>query len=500
MKQNIKKLAFAALCTLLLQNFMTSCSETDLSALSNTKQENAVTGVDSVKSSSVSQNIQVDNYQVTLRDANNLLKSLGKDSDAKLKVYTDKSDTLLYVANYHDGWTIISGDKRLNPIIAESSQESSSDVTPNDNVKFWLETYKDELATIKQEMDSVEIAEISTRSNLPSSQKTYVDFWNKISPTPKPTNASTRSSAEYKWAVVSNTYCDSETSSIVTPHLIETKWGQSEPWNSKLPTDTKANQKCPTGCVAVSLAQIIYYMHGHFGKPTGLYHNINISSSSISGATNNIGFSRSNYVSNSDRWNKMAPTRNDEDWTKSDFETSYVGDFMLDIGNRLNMKYSGTESSASISASALANYNLTYSSSDYNFDNIKKSLQNKKPVNIVAYYKEGKNKKGHSWIIDGIATKTRHFVTEIHFEYTENWMNESEYYDSFDDLKQHYHISSQYETIKEDGGSYTTEYLLMNWGYDGQYNDGLFSKYPSDIWTVDGKDYKYDKKIYYDFK
>ena len=67
------------------------------------------------------------------------------------------------------------------------------------------------------------------------------------------------------------------------------------------------------------------------------------------------------------------------------------------------------------------------------------------------------------------------------------------------ELQWKYNINSEFDTVKENSYS-TAEYLLMNWGYDGDNNDGLFSTYPSSIWKYYDRNYQYDKEIYYDFK
>lgn len=175
---------------------------------------------------------------------------------------------------------------------------------------------------------------------------------------------------------------------------------------------------------------------------------------------------------------------------------SYVGDLMLDVGNRVGMNYSGSGSGASISSSAMSHYNLTYTTSSYDYQTIRDNIIDSKPVSIVAWTQD---RKGHSWVIDGIAQRIRHYSTHIQFEYTENWMNESEYYDSFDDLRYRYNINSEFDTITEDAGTYMVDFLLMNWGYDGTYDDAYYSTYPSDIWHANNCDWKYDKVISYDF-
>ena len=61
-------------------------------------------------------------------------------------------------------------------------------------------------------------------------------------------------------------------------------------------------------------------------------------------------------------------------------------------------------------------------------------------------------------------------------------------------------LNSEFDIIEEDGGTYTTEYLMMNWGNYGDYDDGYYGTYPSDTWTIDNMEYKYDKTINYNFR
>lgn len=425
---------------------------------------------------------QVNNtYCVTRDDASELSNILRPDQGFTIEPYVVKEDTLLYIVNYEDGWIIIAGDKRINPIVAESDKGSISMQIDNDNLITWIDSYADEINVIRYYGKEEE--------------NEYTKLWSRVIANKRKTAPKNRNEVEYKWAVVSYTSMDSETFSLLIPHLVSTKWGQRWFWNTKLPTDTNANKKCPTGCTAVALSQIVYYMHYFLGKPGGLYHDISISNTSISGPTTNIGFSRSNYVSNTTRWDDMSLT------IYSSGVDSYVGDLMLDIGNRLGMSYSGTASSANISSAAMSNYNLTYSQSSYNYQTVRNDLLNSKPINVVAAFKNESNEYiGHSWIIDGIAIRTRHYTIIKHFEYTENWMHESEYYDTFDELRRHYHINSEFDIIEEDGGTYTTEYLMMNWGNYGEYDDGYYGTYPSDTWTIDNMEYKYDKTINYNFR
>lgn len=425
-------------------------------------------------------------FKVTIDDVTKLSKSLRPKKDCKYDVYEIDGDTLLYQLDYGDEWIIIAGDKRINPFVAESKGDEISFNTSNENLKAYLDSYADEIRVFKKNPEKIE--------------NEFTKFWNKISTSIPSIKSRTRDS-NYKWAVIAYTYLDSETYSDLVSPLVTTKWGQQYPWNNLLPIDTTYHKHCLVGCAAVCLAQMIHYMHYRLGKPTGLYHDISISLDSIYTATTNIGFSRSNYYSNSPRWDNMALNGSELSLEKKR-NTRYL---MYDIGNRLNMVYSGKYSEATITASALSYYNLIYSFDNYNYQKVKNDLLNTKPVIVTAECDnpETGEREGHGWLIDGIKIKTSHYITEKHFEYTENWMYASEYYDSFDDLRRIYHINDGTEIIEE----YTdiiTEYLRMNWGQDGQNDNCYYSTYPSSTWYfIDypyNYNFKYDKKIYYNFR
>lgn len=425
-----------------------------------------------------------DLYQVTKEDVSNFSRSLRPNKDYEMTFYVNRNDTLLYLLDYGDEWIIVAGDKRINPFVAESDKDRLSFDTANEELKVWIDSYADEVRVIRKDTREVE--------------NEHTKFWNMISQNKPKIKVKTRN-PEYKWAVVTYTYIDSETPSDVVSHLTSTEWGQKYPWNADFPADiNNSNWRCRAGCGPVAFAQMVYYMHYHLGKPTALYHDISVASS-VSGPTANIGFSRSGLNSNSTRWNSMALNYTQE-------STSYVGDLLLDIGNRFGSVYSGEKTSGNISASAANYYNLTFSVSNYNYQLVKTDLQNSKPVYVTASYKDPSTNEyeGHAWLIDGWGFKTRHYTIQKTFEYTENWMYASEYYDTFDELRARYHINSEYDVVEEDGGTNTSEYLRMNWGQSGVSNGGYYDTYPSSTWTFHGDfenyNYYYEKKIRYDFR
>lgn len=464
--------------TLVLNVTFVACNKNDSLPIEHPKTANTNT------ISCITKVPSANEYYVSVNDARKFADAIRPGKTFKIEPYVVEKDTLLYFINYDKGWVILAGDKRLNPFVAESESGDISMPTSNGNLNAWIDSYADEIRVIRTVIDKKE--------------NEFTELWARVSQNntqcdPKENGPKTKT-ATYKWAVISYTYCDSETYSNVYPHLLTTEWGQGYPWNTKLPIDTSVGYRCPTGCTAVAIAQILYYMHYEFDKPLGLYHDISIGSSSVSGLTTDIGFSRNNYNANSNRWDQMALN------ATSFGDYSYVGDLMLDVGNRVEMEYSGGGSYASIPPGGMDYYSISYEKSDFDYQIVKADIINSKPVKVTAYRNSSNGLAGHAWVIDGIAQRTRHFVTEKRFEYTDNWMHESEYYESFDDLRYRYNINDEFDVVIEEGGTSVTDFLLMNWGYDGAYNDDYFSTYPSTAWTIyTDRNYEYDKTIYYDF-
>lgn len=255
--------------------------------------------------------------------------------------------------------------------------------------------------------------------------------------------------------------------------------------------DDSDGKKCWTGCVAVAVAQMLYYTHYFLGKPNKLYHSVSCSKQHISGSTTNIGFSRGDLDLDSPRWDMMAKY-----WYETN--TSYVGDLMLDIGNRLGMEYSGEGSGTNLSTTGLANYDLTYTTGDYSYSVVQNNLKKGLPVIVTAGNKVGLSYSGgHAWIIDGVRRRYATYTYEKHIEYSENWMNESEYFESFDEIRWKYNVNDEFDIwYVETSG--TTDYLLMNWGYDGSYDDDSY--FVDGEWNANGSSHMYKRKIYYDFR
>ena len=136
-------------------------------------------------------------------------------------VIADGSDTLLYIFNAENACVVISGDKRVPPVLAFSDHQlyNAEDVIPP--VKMWLDNYQQQLRQLKSQ---------SVTQGL---------------------HAGWRHLAEGRSAF--------KGTSEVLP-LMKSHWGQGTFYSYYCPRDFQGeNNHVVTGCVATAMAQLIYY-------------------------------------------------------------------------------------------------------------------------------------------------------------------------------------------------------------------------------------------------
>ena len=127
-------------------------------------------------------------YHVTIEDASKFASAIRHKQDFTIDVYTQDCDTLLYLVNYKSGWLIVAGDKRVNPIVAESDSNTISLNSPNKNFLAWLYNYAGEISRIVRDDKEQE--------------NEHTELWSKISPKRTKEIRTTRSEEDYRWAVV----------------------------------------------------------------------------------------------------------------------------------------------------------------------------------------------------------------------------------------------------------------------------------------------------------
>ncbi len=421
-----------------------------------------------------------------------------KKDNKEVSIQSVKKDgiAVYYVVNFDDGWMVIPADKRIQPVVGEEETgHLDPETVENPGVKVWLDDLASTIAMVKEkgldkyDEETVRMwTELQVYSDLESSQIRQHRDSDWVSST---------------WVKITNT----TTTSVInanTGHLIATKWGQSTPWNCSLPIDPGASAgdttRFLTGCVPTAVAQLLYYFHYHGGTPNDLWHTITPSISSVnSDGSYSLSVSKSNHTNNSLRWSQMHLTKDVLPMIGDSTQVSYngfryVSNLMLDIGVRMYAHYSTTFTGTALASPAyLTPCGIGCQKTTYDYDIVRSNLVSGDPVLIVA--STPGNSNYHAWIIDGCYDKTTTTTTtSTYYQYNPSatypsnavYLTEEEVYSAYPDA---------YDGMQIVDSSYSnySRYLLMNFGWDGDYDNGHYSVLGTG-WTPN---YTSNMQIYY---
>ena len=201
-------------------------------------------------------------YYVTKADAKAYVQELSPEAEiVSIEEYVSDGETVAYIVNLNEGWRIISADKRMPPVLAWSD-EGSFELEPiaKFGVAEWFDSARENTKNVRADLSVVE------NENTIAWGMTLVEGSKK--------SVSKTNSGELLWTKVTTSQKYSGIVSSFGPLLI-TKWGQQAPWNNLFPVDNQniISGRVLTGCVAVALSQIMYYYHGLWDVPSGLFEN-----------------------------------------------------------------------------------------------------------------------------------------------------------------------------------------------------------------------------------
>lgn len=430
-------------------------------------------------------------HDVTQRMAE-LFIAAHKDFPSVVRVepYSIDGITCFYIFNFEKGFKIVSADSRVQPILAESSEENLyPDEMDNNGVRVWLEDTADRIRVLK--------------ANDIETKKDYSDFWSSF--IDDSSVIQTRSLDPNQDSVWIKTVDVSSNPYSINAHVLPlttTMWGQGSPWNQKMPTI--GNAHCLTGCVAVAISQVLYYFHVKDGYPNDLWHTISIQSQNYCTVPYHSGLlvtlNKSNHVNNSSRWINMP-------LVPLGSNSSYVSDLMLDIGERVNMHYGINESEVyhniDLSIPNLSQCGVSSSSAMYSYNNyytsVKNNLVNGKPVIISAWLNPDLI-SGHTWIIDGCEDYVLRDIETITYRYvaTEDILNYDNWVATYSNEDMLYMYPNAYNGMQEVNTYYTDiKQLRMNWGYDGSGNSGYYGVLDTSDWDYYSYNFLYSRHIHY---
>lgn len=430
-------------------------------------------------------------FNVSLNDVNTLISILNKNESKKQLDYIEpldyNGDTLLYVVNHKEnkGWRIISGDRRTTSIFASAEDGVFKLKEINPGVGNWLVELADNILALKQDgVKDTTLGDFTLWANIDKLQESQATANGKSKV--QKINSPIEETGYWELYDIASTTLPS---TQVGP-LLPTKWGQGTPWNTCVPTGKGTTQRCVAGCVAVAGAQTLYYLHYNIGVPINAYTVGSCVGYSNSNTDKNYAFSFSNPTSTA--WDNMARTYGD--YSRS-FDLS--GILMGWVGMNINMDYTLDESGAYTKdlVPLFNNNGINCSHKNYNSTEIRQSLQNRGPVIlsarrrtepiVILWITWGYKTAGHAFVADGYE------IRQTKYTYYYYWVDgggvqpmyvkRQKAADSFEEYKTEEYIS-------------TSNLLMMNWGYDGSFDNGRYS-YDGDWYTSSDRNYAYDREM-----
>lgn len=404
-----------------------------------------------------------------------------------LTPYIIEGDTVMYIAQYQDGWELYSASHATNMVLF-SSETGIFDINAPD--------MPPQLQFLIQE-NAAAIKDVITAS------PTYINAsWGSLAVSEEQLEAATvKAHADSEqaipvppgsvppghWVLIASEKM--EVNVNASPRLIKTKWGQAAPWNAyaKWVVDKNdgALKQARAGCAPVAVAQYEYFTHYKDGVPK---------SSPAKATITSDGLDYTFLLAASNLWDKMAKTR-------SSFSLGYDEAALLigGIGRALNTVY-GLEGS-STKTYVLHDYinkiyDKVFDAPDFTYDEAKYWIDKGYPVFAYAYaqYKtDGTVADGaHLFLIDGYKEYTS--AEKYTYGLVRDPLPPGTVNPWIDDLRDsngniiRYAYTKDVIVEREDLKS-----LQMNWGWDGLSDDVAY--FPEDDWVA--KEYIFKRYSYY---
>lgn len=422
--------------------------------------------------------------KITLQDVQKVAKAFKMvtrgDSDPDIDFIIDKeNDTLFYVINNpKGGWKMYASDKRVPAVVAESPSGKYSHQEAMMVMGGLINDMAADMKVVKQAKDeylSFSAEEISI----------HQDFWDAVcnpnaflKKNTKETRVEIIDPPLHYWELIGTDTSVEVYDSL--DHLIQTKWSQGNSgynninYYCPLKSDNSSN-KAPAGCVAISAAQMLYFLHYKLGVPAAM-----VDSASCVGDINNY---------NMQQWGNSQTV-----WDIMDtLDFINAAPFVAKIGNLVNMQYGNEGSSASTSdlvSNVFNYYGIDCSYQPYNDYIVRNSLSNGMPVIARSGMNEvvetsNTSIGAHSFIIDGYVRSR----TKTTYVYTWHGINPpfpgiilpNEFIPFVPDSIR-YEYSEPYIT-----------HIKMNWGWGGLYDDIRFA--PTSSWILPDWNFIYGNNI-----
>ena len=315
--------------------------------------------------------------QAALYTAQAYMLAKGKSIDAARKPYraarlqdarsTDEADTYYYVFNAggDDGYVIVSGDDRTEPILGYVEEGSFDPDNIPENMRSWLQSYADQIKYIIDNDLKPESPAIKKRNRVRATKHSV-------------------------------------------PELLTTRWNQGHPYNLTCPKYYKkedGTQHYPaSGCTATAMAQVMYFYR--FPEKTKAIIPAHTNTYTMDDGTKKTTTAKAVPRNTVIDWEAMTDTYHCDDNHVHDRADTAVANLMLYCGQSVKMGW-GASSGANFSAEAFTKYfgydnscyvgeRRDYSIDDW-FDMIYNEIEQGYPVLCSGFSSGG----GHAFVFDG---------------------------------------------------------------------------------------------------
>lgn len=410
-----------------------------------------------------------------------ILKYIGRKSpksrsaeDVSLIPYIVDGDTVMYLANYGDGWELFSNDLRA-PMVLMRSDEGSlyPGFIDNPSFKAFFDNTAETLAVLKED-DTVNADSIG------SGWDSYISLYNEDNGWGNDEDPNDPHSG-YSYECVGGTF-PVTTEGEYTPQggRLNTKWGQSNPYNQYIPffysEDDKEYVHGLAGCVGIATAQYLYWHHRQFGTPVAT-----VDSAAYNSSKNRYSF----YGQNSEIWNQFY----DEDkspWMYYNLQQMaptalFIGYIAHEVGTDFGLEASGAytmDGAKLIARLTDVPFTNTYSSTA---GNIRKILNAGYPLlcesmgGTHSYVDNQGNpvSKGffHAYLIDYMKVKV--YRSEDYYAYVPvkegDDTEEAPDYDPWSLTLEE--LREIYGQVDVEVNITTDNWVKMNWGWKGSYDN-----------------------------
>lgn len=405
--------------------------------------------------------------------------SASRSTENLLYPYIVDGDTVMYIANYGEGWEIFSNDPRV-PMVLMKCEDGSFYPTAF-NIESPFEAFFQNTA---EYLNTVKKSDFAATDTINTEWLAY-----GLETLDLPGDE--YDSNEYHWKLVatsSENYYHREY--VPAGGRIVTKWSQEGNFALFTPfKDENKNIHAYVGCVAVAIAQYLYFTHYKDNCPE------NTVTEAIYDSKNNLyRFSGSS----STVWDSFATS-----YQSDSASMASTAIFLGWVGHKVIIDYKGSSGGSILNSGTLKFFNdqtrLNASISEYSKYSTKEILSKGYPVIVRAI--SDSNNKGHAWLID--YCESEGYTYNDYYAYIKR--KQSPETDDAEEIDGDFIVNPTIEGIKAIYGDVDIEikthivdksYLMCNWGWGG-YCDNV--KIDANIlsWSVSGYVYNKEHKIYY---